>query len=335
SRGTKVIPPDGTSSTNNVSVSYSGGITLVTDQAGKKRQSTLDALGRLTQVTEDPGGLGYVTTYSFDALSNLISVLQNGGRQRTFTYDALSRLVCESNPEIQIATCPNPDNGSYTAGTIRYGYDSGGTLTSRQAPAPTRTGSATVTTTSSWDVPHRLTAKTYTNGTPSLYYSYDVSPSWITGVTNPIGRLVDAYNQFQGTSGSSAAATVNSYDPMGRIVRQWQQTPSLAPGGDFLYYTYDLAGDMTSYTNGVSVTFTQSFDAAGRPTLLTSSLVDSTHPATLATVDSTLGYYPHGALRKMTPGNGLTQTAAFNKALQQCRMNVNSSATALGACGDA
>ncbi len=68
---------------------------------------------------------------------------------------------------------------------------------------------------------------------------------------------------------------------------------------------------------------------------MTSSLVDAQHPATLATVDSTLGYYPHGALRKMTPGNGLTQTAAFNNALQPCRMNVNSSGAALGTCADA
>ncbi len=111
---------------------------------------------------------------------------------------------------------------------------------------------------------------------------------------------------------------------------------TVCPSGSFpVAYTYDLAGDTTSASNGMGVMISYAYDAAARPTIVTSSLVDAQHPATLATVDSTLGYYPHGALRKMTPGNGLTQTAAFNNALQPCRMNVNSSGAALGACADA
>jgi len=37
-------------------------------------------------------------------------------------------------------------------------------------------------------------------------------------------------------------------------------------------------------------------------------------------------------MTKLTYGNGLTQTAAFNNALQPCRVNLNSSGTALGTC---
>ncbi len=332
-RVTKVIPPDGSSSANNISASYASNTATVTDQAGKKRQSTIDGLGRLTQITEDPGGLGYVTTYSYDALSNLTSVMQNGGRQRTFVYDALSRLVCESNPEIQIATCPNPDNGSYTAGTIRYGYDNGGNLTSRQAPAPNQTGSATVTTTYSYDALHRLTQRSYNDGvTSAASFGYDESSIWGATLLNPIGRLTH-------TSVASTAYSAMSYDAVGRTLNQWQWTPTnwnTNVSGSFpVAYTYDLAGDTTSASNGMGVMISYAYDAAARPTIVTSSLVDAQHPATLATVDSTLGYYPHGALRKMTPGNGLTQTAAFNNALQPCRMNVNSSGAALGACADA
>ncbi|PYU53449.1 MAG: hypothetical protein DMG48_01490, partial [Acidobacteria bacterium] len=109
----------------------------------------------------------------------------------------------------------------------------------------------------------------------------------------------------------------------------------VSPASFIPTYGYDLAGNITSFANGIGVTFSYANDTAGRPTQITSSLVDAQHPATLATVDSTLGYYPHGAIRKMTPGNGLTQTAAFNNALQPCRINVNSSGTALGACADA
>jgi hypothetical protein len=61
-----------------VTTSYSGSAVTVTDQAGKKRSNLSDALGRLSQVTEDPGGLNYVTDYTYDVLGNLREVNQGG-----------------------------------------------------------------------------------------------------------------------------------------------------------------------------------------------------------------------------------------------------------------
>ncbi len=334
-----IIPPDGTAVTggacpstppsNDIFTTYSTNTVTVTDQAGKKRQSTVDSLGRLTQVTEDPGGLGYVTTYTYDALSNLTGVTQNGGRQRTFTYDALSRLVCESNPEIQIATCPNPDNGSYTAGTIRYGYDNGGNLATRQAPAPNQTGSATVTTTYSWDPLHRLTQKSYSDGTTlTAFFAYEQASAWGTTLTNPVGRLTE---EWSGTSCcATGGAEIFGYDPMGRIVVNEQYTATM--GYRPMNYTYGLAGNLVTYTDGVGETYTQSFDSVGRVTQLNSSWVDSQHPATML---SGISYNPANGMTKITYGNGLTQTAAFNKNLQPCRINLNSTATALSTCSDA
>jgi RHS repeat-associated protein len=94
-------------------------------------------------------------------------------------------------------------------------------------------------------------------------------------------------------------------------------------------YVYDLIGDMTSYTNGEWVTFTQSFNAAGRPTQATSSISDSQHPGTLV---SGIHYNAAGSVAAATLGNGLTQSAAYNARLQPCRTNVNSSGTVLGSC---
>src|SRR5438067_1329407 len=231
----------------------------------------------------------------------------------------MSRLTSESNPE---------------TGTISYGYDASGhtgDLTSRVAPAPNQTGSTTVTTTYSWDLLHRLTQKSYSDGTtPTATYSYDSAS--VDGLTigNPVGRLIKA-----ATAGANPASSYNSYDAMGRIKDQWQCTPINCGVGTWdLNYVYDLAGNTTRYTSGAFPVYSQPCDPAGRLTGLTSSYVDSQRPATLATVDSALGYYPHGAMRKMTTGNSLTQTAAFNNALQPCRINVNSSGTALGACAD-
>jgi RHS repeat-associated protein len=103
-----------------ISMSYSGRCSTVTDPAGKSRKSCSDALDRLTQVTEDPSGLGYVTIYANNALNNLTGVVQNGSRQRTFTYDSLSRLTQAINPE---------------SGTISYAYDADGNVLTKVAPA--------------------------------------------------------------------------------------------------------------------------------------------------------------------------------------------------------
>jgi RHS repeat-associated protein len=327
-RTTSVILQDGSVST----ATYATNTTTVTDPAGKKRQSAIDGLGRLIQMTEDPGGLGYVTSYTYDALNNAMSVVENASRQRSFTYDALSRLVCEGNPEIQIATCPYPDNGSYTTGTIRYAYDNNSNLTSRIAPAPNQTGSATVTTTYTNDSLNRPTQKSYSDGTTrTVFFAYDQTNTWGNSLSNTIGRLTEQWNGQ--SCCATAGAEIFSYDPMGRVVLNTQYTPAMSYRP--MSYTYDLAGNMSTFTDGVGETYTQTLDPAGRVTQLNSSWVDSQHPAVLAATDSSIGYYPFGALRKMNLGNNLTQTYAFNKDLQPCRINANSSASVLGTCADA
>jgi YD repeat-containing protein len=92
-----------------------------TDEASTTRQSTMDSLGRLAQVVEDPNGLGYTTTYSYDAMDNLIGVTQ-GTETRTFTYDSLKRLSRATNPE---------------SGTIAYTYDNDGNLVTKTDAART------------------------------------------------------------------------------------------------------------------------------------------------------------------------------------------------------
>jgi RHS repeat-associated protein len=325
-RVTKVILPDGSASSNNISTAYSDNCATVTDQAGKIRKSCWDSLWRLTQAFEPNSSNALVneTDYQYDALGNLTRVDQKGNtadstqwRTRTFVYDALSRLTSETTPE---------------AGTITYGYDNSSNLTSRIAPAPNQTGSATVTTTYSYDQLNRLKTKFYSDGTtPQANFSYDVATSWPGTWSNLVGRL----SAFWTSLPVPGTATVFSYDSMGRVIRNDQCTPYNCNGSFPSNLSYDLAGDMTSYTNGVGVTFTQSFDTAGRVAGLTSTFVDSQHPATLATVDSSVGYFPAGAIRKITLGNGLTETAAYNNRLQPCRMNVNSSSSYLTNCSDA
>src|SRR6266700_327923 len=309
-RVTQAVRQDGSSST----VSYSTNCVTATDEASKSRKSCSDALGRLTNVWEDPAGLNYETDYQYDTLGNLLRVDQKGSaptdsskwRTRLFTYNSLSQLLTTSNPE---------------SGTISYVYDADGNLTSKTAPAPNQTGSATATITYAYDLLHRVTQKTYSDSTPAAYFLYDAGGGWGIPQTNTVGRLAEAWI---GTPAAAAKASIFGYDSMGRTVMNNQCTPANCGTGNWsLGYAYDLAGNTTSYTTGVALTFSQAFDSAGRVTQLTSNMVGAQWPATLAAVDPSVGYYPTGAFRKVTLGNGLTETAAFNARLQPCRTNVN------------
>lgn len=90
-----------------------GFYTTVTDQASKSRRSKVDGLARLVEVTEDPSGSAYVTSFTYDALSDLTQVTQ-GSQTRTFNYNSLSRLTSAANPE---------------NGTVSYLYEGNGNLT--------------------------------------------------------------------------------------------------------------------------------------------------------------------------------------------------------------
>jgi len=342
SRTKSVTLPDGSIA----GISYSNNTITATDPAGKKRQGTIDSLGRLTQVLEDPSGANYETDYGYDALGNPLCVAQKGTntgtfsgcssipsswRPRTFVYDALSRLTSETNPE---------------SGTVLYSYDASGhsgDLTSRVAPAPNQTGSSTVTTTYTYDLLHRLTLRSYSDGTtPTATFNYDLSSDGVWTMSNPVGRLVVAY----APTSSDDASEVFSYDPMGRVILHAQAGAldygkSGTSSAYNVNYTYDLAGNLTKEAmNGwefpsSGVTLSYAYNSASQPTSVTSNLVDSQHPSPLATVDPSVGYYPAGELRKIAYGNGLTGATAFNKDLQPCRINLNSSATTLSTCTDA
>jgi RHS repeat-associated protein len=267
----------------------------------------------------------WTTFYTYNALDDLTGVTQNGSdsstaRVRTFQYDSLSRLTLATNPE---------------SGTLNYTYDANGNVATRIAPAPNQTGTATLTTTYKYDVLDRLTSKTYSDGTtPGAHFLYDVAPSSWTNpsvtLANIVGRMTEAY-----TDGTTWSGSVFGYDPMGRVNINNQCTPGTCGTKNYaVAYLYDLLGDMTQSSNGFT-TFTYTpYDGAGRPTGITSSLVDTQHPATLLTVNATAGYWPNGGLRSHTYGNGLTESSVYNNRLQPCRLNLNSSATILSTCAD-
>lgn len=233
-RVTSVTTPDSAV----VSTSYSGNTVTVTDQAGKKRKSVNDGLGRLTQVYEDPTGLNYLTSYSYDVLDNLTSVSQ-GVQTRTFVYDSLKRLTSATNPE---------------SGTVTYAYDDNGNLS-------TKTDARSIVATHVYDALNRVTSRSYSDGTPTVTYAYDTA-----GITNSKGRL---------TSVSSSVSTYNygGYDAMGRVS---EGTQTLGSQTYSMGYGYDLSGHVKTMTYPSGRTVNYAYDNAGRANSFTGNLGDGT-----------------------------------------------------------
>ena len=122
-------------------------------------------------MTEDPGasGLGYVTSYSYDALDNLTGVTQ-GSQTRTFGYDSLGRLLCASNPESRVGSAACSGATLPAAGVDRYVYDNNSNLTRH-------TNTRGVAANTAYDTRNRPTGINYSDTTPDVTFCYDGKPT--------------------------------------------------------------------------------------------------------------------------------------------------------------
>jgi YD repeat-containing protein len=307
SRVIRVTTPDGA----HLDTAYSSNQVTVTDQAGKKRRSETDALGRVIKITEDPDGLNYETYYSYDALDNLRQVTQ-GSQTRTFVYDSLARLVSATNPE---------------NGTMTYDYDPNGNLVGR-------TDDRGVKTTMNYDALNRVRSKTYAglnpegtavaNATTPVNYFYDDpatlpsgAPRW-SGMPSK-GRLIGvAY-------GTGSDGTYYKYDALGRIAtsNQRQGTANYAT-----IYEYNLASNVTSESRGNSKGdalgsrrryLQMMYDEAGRLSAMDTIAYPFTAGNNLVRY---ISFTPFGALQSETYGNGLIHSMSYNERLQPTEMRL-------------
>jgi RHS repeat-associated protein len=313
-----VIHPDLTT----VNTVYSANCTTVTDEAGKGRKSCSDGLGRATNVYEAPTGVNYQTVYQYDTLGNLTCVEQHGTtasasgcagsgdvgsmwRVRRFTYDSLSRLLSAKNPET--------GNGS-SYGIINYSYDADGNMKTKQSPAPNQTGTATVTITYNYDEINRLTSKTYSDGSPAVYYGYDggvwsqcttVPPTPSPADTNPLG--------YRTTMCDSSGATAWTHDNMGRPLQDNRKIIGTAPQNKVFTYTYNLDGSLATLKYPSTRIITYETSTAGR-TISVKNLAAGANYVTAVT------YAPQGAVSSFTFQGGIKAALSYNSRLQPLQM---------------
>jgi RHS repeat-associated protein len=316
--------PDGST----VSTQNSANCVTIIDEAGVTRTSCTDELARMSQVTDATG----TTTYGHNALNNLTSVSQ-GSQTRTFDYDSLGRLTSASNPE---------------SGTTTYTYPVSNSSPCSGDPSDvcTRTDARGIVATYTYnDALNRVTSKTYSDGTPTAGFGYDGTSvtlgSWTSPtLQHPVGRLTHTMTT---SSGTTLTATVQDYDAMGRAADYWQCTP-MSCGASSIWatnYSYDLAGDLTSWNHPAGFTITQGIDAARHISTVTSTVSGSTYPTTLATgPNGYIGYTPWGAVSTLengcADGSGSScantvETYAYNNRMQMvmAELGNTSSATAI------
>lgn len=281
-----VTTPDGAI----VSTAYASNVVTITDQAGKQRRSISNGLGQLIRVDEpdDSGNLGTVasptqaTSYIYNTLNNLVQVNQ-GVQQRNFTYNSLSRLLTATNPE---------------SGTINYGYDASGNLTNK-------TDARSITTTYIYDNLNRVLTRSYSDGTPTVTYTYD-------NLTNAVGRL---------TQVTSAISTTNytSFDSVGRVLSSQQ----LTDGQTYNFgYSYNLSGALVSETYPSGRVATNQFEIDGDL-----AQVNGSFQGNNKTYVGSFSYTSEGAVSAMQLGNGKWENTVFNSRLQPTQIGLGNSQT--------
>jgi RHS repeat-associated protein len=281
---------------SSVQMSYSANCVTTTDESMKQLKSCSDALGRITQVVEDPAVLNYETDYQYDALGNLKRVDQKGSapsdstqwRTRTFTYDSFSRLLAVTNPE---------------SGNITYTYDSVGNALTKTSPQANQTGTGTTTTSYCYDALNRLLSKRYTTpncvGTsPVANYFYDQTTYNGQTITNGIGRRT-------GMSDSSGN-TAWSYDAMGRVLAERRTISGITKTTS---YSYNRDGSLATTTYPSGCVITNLYNAAGY--LL--SAADVPNAINYVTAAK---YAPRGALSGIKNGASINGGFTYNSRMQ-------------------
>jgi YD repeat-containing protein len=242
-----VTTPDGKVSSTRYGQATVGTITVSYDANNHAIGHEHDTLGRLRGVYEYRGNNGSegtyamdaMTSYSYDALDQLVSVIDAKGNTTTLSYDTIGRKLSQSDP----------DMGAWS---YSYPYHPHGPLASQ-------TDARGITTSFQYDVLDRLTHQTFSNGSPALHHSYDVG-------TFGKGRRTGA------CVGAESGCTVSQsweYDARGRRTIAVQSAAGVVRS---LNWSYDSGDRVVTTSYNGQETVTTSYDAAGRPASLCSSL---------------------------------------------------------------
>ncbi len=218
---------------------------------------TTDPLSRVSRITTDARGnqlarIGYLgattvsTSYGYDPLGNLTSVVDPMGNSWSNSYDSLGRRTASTDPDL---------------GTWSYGYDDAGRLLSQIDAKSQQTAF-------SYDRLGRVLVKTSGVGLPNAEVVTNTYDEARSGFYN-VGQLTTAANDN--------AVVASDYDAGGRLTREVRTVDAVA-------YTsttaYDAGGRVTSKTfPNTSSSGAYGYNAAGQQVSLAGSITGTTYNA--------------------------------------------------------
>ncbi|MHC0429500.1 scabin-related ADP-ribosyltransferase [Streptomyces sp. O3] len=212
----------------------------LTDPRGKKTTYGYDALDRLTEVTAPDGG---ITSLGYDSVGNLTSRTDPNNQTTTFGYDSAGRTTRITDPLDRASTVTYDPDGNRSTVTNARGQ----------------------VATSTYTAQGRLSKTTYSDGTPTVGYTYDAAgwPKTITDATGTRTVTYDAeHRPLTITSPGAANPFKYTYNNDGTIRRRTY------PDGRATYFTYDADKRIIGRTTNSKKT-TYAWDESGN---LTSTL---------------------------------------------------------------
>ena len=278
----------------------------VTDPTGAQTKATYDYLGRQITTTEivrqssasnitnlaynTPGGWltsstspgSVVSSYTYDALGEPLTVADTVGNTSRYTYDGLGRTTKVTAPDSTYTTATY-DALNHTTG-VAY-YSAAGAVLATQSATYDADGAVTTatdprgnTSTFRYDATGLLTSQTQpvaTGTSMTTSFGYDAVGNrtrYTDGRGNAFITTYNVWNQAQSElepdtpsyHNTSDRTTTMAYDVAGRPKTQ------TAPGNVVTTAGYDAMGEMTSLTGtgaeAATTGRTFGYDLAGRPT---------------------------------------------------------------------
>src|SRR5438445_7960652 len=229
---------------------------------------SFDARNRQTGQTWTIGGSQYTTTYRYDAVGSLASIVYPDGTVATYSIDALNRITSlttngasanfayAANLKLKSISYGNNVQQAYTYDSrgrparitisrlsntlldLRYSYDNVGNILSIY--------NSTSTESYTFDALNRLKSTTGTWGTLKYGYNATGDRLWMwnsngsTNTTYSYGATSTSFNRLY-----SAGSTSYTYDNNGNIKTE-------TTGSVTKYYSYDFENRLTKVTQGSS-----------------------------------------------------------------------------------
>ncbi len=222
-----------------------GNLLSLTDARNHTTSFTHDSMGRKATRT-DP--LGRISRWTYDFRGNVTSFQDRRGRTAQLTYDALNRLVQEIYPDASVARVYDPRGRllrveDSAGGVLSYEYDPVDALLHVVGP----TGAIDYTRD-----PLSRVSRRQVVGQPPLDLTYDPAGNLLSAALPPASLTFtyDERDQPIRQTRSNGVVTDLAYDAVGRVLSLIDSRGAQTINTQT--YTYDAAGQRTSYSSGIS-----------------------------------------------------------------------------------